>query len=76
MAASASTHVHVTSTPRAKQPFRSLDDLLYLGPEDLAHLYRTAETPRVSDRGSRTSTATCGAACSPSRPRESRSRPS
>jgi hypothetical protein len=39
----------VTSTPRGKQPFRSLDDLLYLGPEDLAHLYRTAETPRLSD---------------------------
>jgi hypothetical protein len=49
MAASASAHVQVTSSPRAKQPFRSLDDLLYLGPEDLAHLYRTAETPRVSD---------------------------
>jgi hypothetical protein len=49
MAASASTHVHVTSTPRGKQPFRSLDDLLYLGPDDLAHFYRTAETPRVSD---------------------------
>jgi len=49
MAATASTHVHATPTPRSRQPFRSLDDLLYLGPEDLAHLYRTAETPRVSD---------------------------
>ncbi len=34
---------------RGKQPFRSLDDLVYLGPDDLAHLYRTGETPRVSD---------------------------
>jgi hypothetical protein len=49
MAASASTHVHAKSAPRGRQPFRSLDDLLYLGPDDLAHLYRAAETPRVSD---------------------------
>jgi len=49
MAASASTHVQAKSAPRARQPFRSLDDLLYMGPEDLAHLYRAAETPRVSD---------------------------
>jgi hypothetical protein len=39
----------VESTPRTKQPFRSLDDLVFLGPDDLAHLYRTGETPRVSD---------------------------
>jgi hypothetical protein len=37
------------SSSQGRQPFRSLDDLLYLGPDDLAHLYRTAETPRVSD---------------------------
>jgi len=49
MAATASPHVHATPPPRRRQPFRSLDDLLYLGPEDLAHLYRTAETPRISD---------------------------
>lgn len=38
------------SPPRGRRaPFRSLDDLLYMGPEDLAHLYRTAETPRLSE---------------------------
>lgn len=45
MAATAST----VTTPRARQPFRSLEDLVFLGPDDLAHLYRTGETPRVSD---------------------------
>jgi hypothetical protein len=49
MAATASNHVQAKPAPRARQPFRSLDDLLYLGPDDLAHLYRAAETPRVSD---------------------------
>jgi hypothetical protein len=49
MAATASNHVQAKPAPRARQPFRSLDDLLYLAPADLAHLYRTAETPQVSD---------------------------
>lgn len=42
-------HAPATPTPRGRQPFRSLEDLVYLGPDDLAHLYRTAETPRISD---------------------------
>ncbi|HEX8791362.1 MAG TPA: hypothetical protein VF765_10470 [Polyangiaceae bacterium] len=49
MEATASTPTRSAPAPRRKQPFRSLEDLVYLGPEDLAHLYRTAETPRLSD---------------------------
>lgn len=49
MAATVSTRAHAAPSAAGKQPFRSLDDLLYLGPEDLAHLYATAETPRLSD---------------------------
>ena len=49
MAASPSTHPHEPPSRRGRPPFRSLDELLFLGPDDLAHLYRTGETPRLSD---------------------------
>lgn len=49
MAATADTHARATSAPETARPFRSLEDLLYLGPDDLAHLYRTARTPRIPD---------------------------